>query len=122
MVAVWGKSSETHMPDWPSVITPSGCGGNTLGPPIFGFSKPLTLDEARTQLPALAEEQRLEIVPPFHPDLVSGVATYAHELFINCTALDTVFVPIGLGSNSLRCPMPRSSCRRPAALSACTPH
>jgi threonine dehydratase len=55
-------------------------------------------DEARMRLPALAVEQRLEIVPPFHPDLVLGVATYAHELFTAGTALDTVYVPIGLGS------------------------
>lgn len=39
----------------------------------------------------------LEIVPPFHRDLVVGVATYAEELFDAC-ALDTVYVPVGMGS------------------------
>jgi threonine dehydratase len=38
------------------------------------------------------------MVPSFHRDLVLGVATYAHELFTALTDLDTVYVPIGLGS------------------------
>ncbi|MFN2559743.1 MAG: threonine dehydratase [Jatrophihabitans sp.] len=40
----------------------------------------------------------LEMVPPFHPDLVLGVATYALELFESAPPLDTVYVPIGMGS------------------------
>jgi threonine dehydratase len=55
-------------------------------------------DEARTLLPRLAEERGYEVVPSFHPDLVTGVATYAHELFSAFSDLDTVYVPIGLGS------------------------
>lgn len=55
-------------------------------------------DEARTLLPTLAEERGYEIVPSFHPDLVTGVATYAYELFSAFSDLDTVYVPIGLGS------------------------
>ena len=38
------------------------------------------------------------IVPPYHRELVRGVATYALELFINVVDLDTVYVPIGCGS------------------------
>ena len=38
------------------------------------------------------------MVPSFHRDLVRGVATYALELFRAAPALDTVYVPIGLGS------------------------
>ena len=38
------------------------------------------------------------MVPSFHRDLVRGVATYALELFRVAPALDTVYVPIGLGS------------------------
>jgi threonine dehydratase len=38
------------------------------------------------------------MVPPFHPDLVLGVATYALELFEAVTGIDTVYVPIGMGS------------------------
>ncbi len=38
------------------------------------------------------------MVPSFHPDLVLGVATYARELLVGAPTLDTVYVPIGLGS------------------------
>jgi threonine dehydratase len=40
----------------------------------------------------------LEAVPPFHHDLVVGVATYALELFEGAGRLDTVYVPVGMGS------------------------
>jgi len=40
----------------------------------------------------------LEFVPSFHPDLVRGVATYAYELLTSVPDLDTVYVPVGLGS------------------------
>ena len=46
----------------------------------------------------LAEERELHMVPSFHPDLVLGVATYAHELFTGAPELDAVYVPVGLGS------------------------
>jgi threonine dehydratase len=55
-------------------------------------------DEAREEAARLAREQNLMFVPSFHPDLVTGVATYALELFRAVAALDTVYVPIGLGS------------------------
>lgn len=45
-----------------------------------------------------AAEPGLEIVPSFHPDLVLGVATYALELFGQAGELDTVYVPVGMGS------------------------
>ncbi|MBI3880200.1 MAG: threonine dehydratase [Verrucomicrobia bacterium] len=51
--------------------------------------------EAATQL---AAERSLEVVPSFHPLLVRGVATCAHELFTARPELDTVYCPIGLGS------------------------
>ena len=35
---------------------------------------------------------------PFHPDLVRGVATYALELFKAAGDLDTIYVPVGMGS------------------------
>src|SRR3546814_14412553 len=38
------------------------------------------------------------MVPSFDPLLVSGVATYALEFFGQAPALETVYVPIGLGS------------------------
>lgn len=55
-------------------------------------------DEARTGAAQLARERDLELVPAFHPDLVRGVATYALELFRAVRDLDTVYVPIGMGS------------------------
>ncbi|MCY4336545.1 MAG: threonine dehydratase [Litoreibacter sp.] len=55
-------------------------------------------DEARVEAFRVAEEEDLFIVPPFHPELVRGVATYALELFTNAPPLDVVYVPIGCGS------------------------
>jgi threonine dehydratase len=55
-------------------------------------------DAARDVAVRLAEERRLAMVPSFHRDLVRGVATYALELFRSAPPLDTVYVPIGLGS------------------------
>jgi threonine dehydratase len=55
-------------------------------------------DEAREHAMRIAAERNLEYVSAFHPDLVVGVATYAHELFTAVDDLDTVYVPIGLGS------------------------
>lgn len=55
-------------------------------------------DEARPAAARLAEERGLQLVPSFHPMLVCGVATYALELFRAVSDLDTVYVPIGMGS------------------------
>jgi threonine dehydratase len=55
-------------------------------------------DEARETAMRLGREQGLDMVASFHPELVMGVATYAHELFKAAGELDTVYVPIGLGS------------------------
>jgi len=55
-------------------------------------------DAARDTAAKLAEEQGLAMVPSFHRDLVTGVATYAMELFRAAPPIDTVYVPIGLGS------------------------
>jgi threonine dehydratase len=55
-------------------------------------------DEAREAAREAAEKRGYELVPSFHADLVTGVATYAHELFRAFADLDTVYVPIGLGS------------------------
>ncbi|HEX7967876.1 MAG TPA: threonine dehydratase [Stellaceae bacterium] len=46
----------------------------------------------------LSAERRLHLVRSFHPDLVAGVATYALELLRAVADLDTIYVPIGLGS------------------------
>jgi len=55
-------------------------------------------DEAREEAARLAQVHGLFLVPPFHPELVKGVATYALELFNAVPDLHTVYVPIGCGS------------------------
>ncbi|RMD62234.1 MAG: threonine dehydratase [Alphaproteobacteria bacterium] len=47
---------------------------------------------------ALAAKEGLHMVPSFHELLVRGVATYSLELLRAVSDLDTVYVPIGLGS------------------------
>src|ERR1700730_938814 len=47
---------------------------------------------------ALAERENLHLVRSFHPLLVRGVASYALELFRAVAELDTIYVPVGLGS------------------------
>ena len=53
---------------------------------------------AREHAAAVGADRGLEAVPSFHPALVLGVATYARELFEAAGALDTVYVPVGMGS------------------------
>lgn len=55
-------------------------------------------DESRAEAARIAEAQGLTFVPAFHPSLVAGVATYAHELLRAIADLDTVYVPVGMGS------------------------
>ncbi|HEY9344363.1 MAG TPA: threonine dehydratase [Inquilinus sp.] len=55
-------------------------------------------DEAYGHARHLAGERGLEMAPAFHPDLMRGAATYALELFRAVAGLDTVYVPIGMGS------------------------
>jgi threonine dehydratase len=52
------------------------------------------LDHARD----LAESRGLLMVPSYHPSLVRGIASYGLELLRHAPDLDTVYVPIGLGS------------------------
>jgi threonine dehydratase len=54
--------------------------------------------ESREYAQQLAEEKSLHMVPAFHRLLVTGVATYSLELLNNVKDIDTVYVPIGLGS------------------------
>jgi threonine dehydratase len=54
--------------------------------------------EAREHAEKLAEEQELHMVPPYHRDIVTGVASYWMELFSAQPQLDVVYVPIGMGS------------------------
>lgn len=53
-----------------------------------------SLDHARR----LAAETGLHFVPSFDTDLLSGVASWSLELFRAVADIDTLYVPIGLGS------------------------
>jgi len=55
-------------------------------------------DAAKDTAMRLAGERGLTMVPSFHRDLVAGVASYALELMRAAPLLDTIYVPIGLGS------------------------
>jgi threonine dehydratase len=64
-------------------------------------------ENARQAAMRNAFESGVEMVPSFHRDLVVGVATYALELFISVEKIDTLYVPIGLGSGIVGCIMAR---------------
>jgi threonine dehydratase len=53
---------------------------------------------AREHAEELAHAPSLEMVPSFHPWLVTGVATYAFEFLSAVPDLEVVYVPVGLGS------------------------
>jgi len=55
-------------------------------------------ETARDEAVRYAGDNGLAVVPPFHRELVRGVASYAYELFQAVPDLDTVYVPIGCGS------------------------
>ncbi len=62
---------------------------------------------AREEAERHASREGLELVPSFHPDLVTGVATYALELFRKAPDLDVLYVPIGQGSGICGCILAR---------------
>src|SRR5271163_3598458 len=55
-------------------------------------------DEAKHEAFRVAAAEGLHFVPSFHRDLVTGVATYALELFRSVADLDAVYVGVGMGS------------------------
>jgi len=55
-------------------------------------------DEARVQAAKLAAEQGLHYIGPFDRNLVTGVGSYALELFSAVPDIDEVYVPVGCGS------------------------
>lgn len=71
-----------------------------LGADVIEFGA--DFQEAREHSVSVGDELGLEPVPPFHRELVLGVATYAFELFQHAAAtgapIDTVYVPVGMGS------------------------
>jgi threonine dehydratase len=59
--------------------------------------------EAKEHARRLADEHRWHFVPPYHRDIVKGVATYWLEFFSAVSSLDVVYVPIGQGSGICAC-------------------
>jgi threonine dehydratase len=57
-------------------------------------------DEAKDEAYRLAAARNLHIVPPFDAALVKGVATAGREMLTALPDLDTVYVPIGMGSGA----------------------
>ena len=55
-------------------------------------------DAAKEHAARLARERNLHFVPSFDPLLVKGVATYALEMLRAVPGLQTIYVPIGMGS------------------------
>lgn len=55
-------------------------------------------DEAKAEAIRVAESEGLFVVPPFHRELLRGVATYGFELLTAQPDLDTIYVAIGCGS------------------------
>ncbi len=54
--------------------------------------------ESREEAARVGEAEGLHMIPPFHPNLVAGVGTYALEFLQAHPDLDTVYVPVGMGS------------------------
>ena len=54
--------------------------------------------DAREHADELAREHGFHMVPPFHRDILKGVATYWLELFNAVPDLDVAYAPIGMGS------------------------
>ena len=60
----------------------------------------------------VAAAEGLTFVPPFHRELVRGVATYAYELLSAQPDLHTLYVPIGCGSGICGCIAARDALQR----------
>jgi threonine dehydratase len=67
-----------------------------FGARVVEFGK--DFDEAKHEAFRVAAAEGLHFVPSFHADLVTGVATYALELFRAVAAVDAVYVGVGMGS------------------------
>ena len=59
--------------------------------------------ESKEHAQKLAEQHGWHFVPPYHRDIVKGVATYWLEFFSAVANLDVVYVPIGQGSGICSC-------------------
>ena len=67
-----------------------------LGATLVEFGQ--DFNEAFDHAIELSAERQLDLIGSFIPELVQGVSTYGAELFEAADELDTVYVPIGMGS------------------------
>ncbi len=67
-----------------------------LGAELVEFGE--DFHEAIEHAERLEQENGWHRVPNFDMRLVTGVSTYALELFTACPAIETIYVPIGMGS------------------------
>jgi threonine dehydratase len=87
---------------WATIYVPRGnstdqnAAMRAFGATVVEFGR--DFDEALAECHRVAREQSLHFIAPFNRDQVKGVATYALELFRAVADLDTVYVPIGMGS------------------------
>jgi threonine dehydratase len=69
---------------------------SAFGARVVEFGK--DFDEAKHAAHRVAAAENLHFIPSFHWDLVTGVASYALELFRAVPKLDAVYVGVGMGS------------------------
>ena len=67
-----------------------------MGAKLLEFGK--DFDSALDYARHLSGKEGLRFIPSFHPVLVQGVGTYAYEFLQAVPLLETVYIPIGLGS------------------------
>jgi threonine dehydratase len=85
-----------------TIVVPHGNGEEknaamrALGATMIEYGE--DFQEAREFATRLAAERGLHMVPSFHRDLLLGVASYCLEFLRAVPDLDTVYVPIGMGS------------------------
>jgi threonine dehydratase len=71
----------------------------SLGATLVEFGD--DFEQARREALRWAQAEGHHFVPPFHPWLLEGTATYSWELFHAVASIDVAFVPIGMGSGVL---------------------
>jgi threonine dehydratase len=87
-----------------TIVVPRGNGAEknaamkALGATLIEYGE--DFQEAREHAIRLAAERKLHMVPSFHRDLLLGVASYCLEFLRAAPDLDTVYVPIGMGSGA----------------------
>jgi len=94
------SGSRTGMP---VVIIVPECNSADQNRAIQSFGAKLIIhgkdfEEARQHSLNLQEEYGYLPIPPFNRDLTIGVATYALEFMSDVKDLDTIYVPVGMGS------------------------